>query len=265
MHQALINNKLYKVPSTWNELTRRQLLRLMRGALTLKPEFLTTYYLLVILGIRGSLFAAFTQVQKLSLAYLTDFLSEQPTLTDNLLPSFRLPVLKTKCFKKLYGPAANFNNLVMGEFICTETLFLAWHKTKDHKFLDLLVAILYRPKRKGYNPNSPDFKGDVREDFNPNLFEGRADKWIKHVPAHFKMAVLYYYVGCRAALMEQYPEAFSGSDEATSIPTAAPLVDMLHDLPNDKFGTIDAAEKALVHTIFYEINKVNKRQKETAK
>lgn len=262
MHDLTINGRGYQVAESWNELTRRQLLRIIRVLLMpMDPQAIKMRILHELLPLPTGLFFALEDSQITWLLRLAGFVTEEATLTRNLLPEIRLPILKTYRWQQLHGPADRLGNLVMAEFIFTESFFLAWHHSQNQDYLDNLIAILYRPQREGYDPASPDYKGDRREDFNPHLFEKRAQSWVKHLSKPVKMAVLYYYAGCRQALIDQYPEVFGG-EETGGPASASPLRDMLHDLPNDKFGTIDEAEKAPLHTVLYEINKANKRARE---
>jgi hypothetical protein len=133
---------------------------------------------------------------------LTDWILEGVNgLTRQLLPILRIGL------KKLYGPADELANLSFVEFIKAESAYIAYAKTRDPEALDLLVAILYRAKRKDYDPTSPDFDGDIREKYNDHLLAGRV-KLVSRLPLATRQAIFLFYDGCRSLILKQYSNVF---------------------------------------------------------
>ena len=74
-----------------------------------------------------------------------------------------------------------------------------------------MCAILYRPQKKNYNPNSPSYNGDRREQFNDFTYQHRA-RWFRFLKTEKLYAVYIFYIGCRNALVKAHPNLFSGDN-----------------------------------------------------
>lgn len=195
-----INKIFYSIPSTWNELNGRQLIEVIQtinrqGIFLLDAQVRLLKTLLNLTWWRMWLAGAASFDDKL---YLTDFLLQENTLTKNLLPTY----------KGMYGPADDFGNLLICEFIFTEQNYQAYNETANNDALNSLVAILYRPCKKRYNrKRNPE--GDIREPYNDNLtalYAAQVSRW----PVVVKLAILHFYEGCRQKLQQDFPEPFSG-------------------------------------------------------
>lgn len=240
MQTIKINNDLYSIPGNWNELSLDQLLLVVRLFISGKSKTqILLRTLLYILGLQVLSFKTIPsnngnnylfKVSKKKKFLLTDtqllYLIENTLtfligenideakktktiyidtqLTDNLLPSFKIG------FTVYYGPSDNLFNLTFKEFILAETYFSNYTQNSDQTSLNKLIATLYRPKSKTYNPHSPDYKGDIREPFNDFLIEMRS-KDISKLPMIYKVCITLYYQGSRRWLMKHFPHVFSGS------------------------------------------------------
>lgn len=256
MHDIILNIKGKKrtqevkltVPSTWNELIPKQLLEIIRIQFTFEPGHLQSLHLLkVLLQVEWAHLHLFTAVQRLSLYPLLGFLQEN-SLTKQLLPSIA-PVLGTV----LHGPAERFRNLTFAEFIYTETLFLRLAKNLDGSLLDRLIAVLYRPQRQGYDPTSPSYKGDIREDFNEHLIEQRT-ALISQLPMPHKLAILAWYRGCRAELERIYDKVFTEGNQKKA--AKSDWGDVVLSLSGSRFGPLEQTASQRVHTIFKEMQRL---------
>lgn len=130
-----------------------------------------------------------------------EWLLKESDLTRN-----KIPVVKRR-FKKYYGPSDYLYNMNYDEFKEAENFFLAYNSKKDEKYLNLLVASMYRKKKKKYNPDSPDNNGDKREKFSSFNIERRAKK-ISGIPFEYKLAVFQFFYGCLRHLSKVFPIAF---------------------------------------------------------
>jgi hypothetical protein len=131
-----------------------------------------------------------------------------PKLTKNPFPEL------TVNDKKYYGPADALTNLTLTEYIHAETNFSMYRKLKKDQYLHNLIAILYRPKDKKASIDKPDFKGDMREPFNDFVFENRAPLFDALSPEQ-KEVILFYYDGSRSFLNKLFPEVFTVSASGT--------------------------------------------------
>lgn len=211
-----------KIPTTWNQLTRKQLLYVSRLFLLNLSNF--RFKLLIFLKFTGvkalpkkviadrvyyffrkkKIRFSLTVGELHSFLSVIDFLTADSQLTKNLLPKFN--ILGTW----LYGPSNKCYNITFLEFLNIEANLYAFHKTKKRKYLRLVCAILYRPQVKPYKPKSPTYNGDRRETFNDFTYQARA-KWFRLISAKKQQAVYTFYVGCRNELMKAHPHLFSSS------------------------------------------------------
>jgi len=244
MIDVYFGKRAYAAPEAWNELTRRQLLKVMAIFDSPLPHIQGIILLTQILtNIPWWRFFRFRSPHLEDAAgQITGFLLEKNTLTRNLLPKYR----------RCYGPADGFGNLTMGEFSFTEAFFQSWRNSDDVDWLHKLIAVLYRPKRSNYDhKRNPD--GDHREKFNPNLIEQRAKK-IARWPASVKKAIEQWYDGCRNQMIEQNPKVFEGGSGEESLHGMWSV--MRNVAKAGHFGDFDKIAEQYVGTIMMELNEV---------
>jgi len=196
------------VPETWNELTGKQLVQVMKVLYT--DDNADTALLSMLRIITGMSWWRWCRVpvwEKMDCLYLAFFLISSNTLTKNVLPEYR----------GFYGPADDFNNIKGDEFVFSEEYYFKSFTQQEEggdrvfntEYLDELVAVLYREKKQGYDvKRNPD--GDVRILFNQNICSYNAKMIISQWPMEAKMAVFTWYEVCRKEMIEQNPEIFGG-------------------------------------------------------
>lgn len=207
---AQLGKKYYTVPTCWNELSKKQLIKVMQvlygGATMIAAQIMLLKILTGISWYRMQLISASHFEEKL---YLTDFLLEHNTLTQNLIPKY----------KGFFGPSSEFANVQVCEFIFAEQYYRHYRDSerddpKSISHLNMLIATLYRPVKKNYNVHiNPD--GDVREIYNDNLtglYAAKIGRW----PAAIKMAILQWFEGCLIGLERDFRPVFQGSGDAVS-------------------------------------------------
>lgn len=270
-----INKKYYLVPATWNELSQKQLLEVM-DTLFMR-QYTGDQVVLKLLKIlcnmsyweffnspivscikRKGLFGKKQEVTGIEeYFYLTTFLlSDRTNLTKQLLP----------VYNNLYGPDDEFNNLLMGELVISDALFMRWSEDKENtELLDEFCALLYRPLRKSgkfltkYDKNkNPD--GDVREDFNQNLCAWRAKHIIKDWPIKVKLAIVYWYDACRWQLVDDNDEVFGG-DNSGDVSKYGLVAVMLSVAETGALGDFSKVEKHYVKTVLMQINESVRKAK----
>lgn len=252
-------NRTYTVPETWNELTKNQLLTFCRYANALEtPEQARVVLLNKMVGIPPVAIAqlldsASGRTKLAQLTGLLSFLYEENTLTVNLQAA--LKINRKPGAPIWYGPADNFTNIRWGEFMVADQYHAAYVRTGDEKMIDYVVATLWRPQRRRYNPDSPTHGGDRREDFNQHTLERRVRTAAK-IPSTSKAAAYCFYVGCRTELVTDYQDIFEGEGAGHSAGQSggpprgqtSDWLDLLRHLPSDKFGTLDQLENQYVHS-----------------
>lgn len=242
-----VRNKLYSVPQAWNEMTFQQVVKAV-SVLYSGKDF-TDARLLLFKALTGSPWWRlwWTDLGDLNdKMYLVDWMLEENNLTVNLLPRY----------KKFYGPADSFNNLLIQEFIFSEQHFKVYEdkesKPADRtRALNKLVAILYRPGKRHYNLDK-NIDGDIREPFNDNVtpyYEKHVSAW----PFEIKQAVAFWYAGCRNELVAEFPKVFGGSEGEESV---YGLWDILFNIAEKQvMGNLAAVEKEYLKSVLMVITK----------
>ncbi|MBC6698088.1 hypothetical protein [Hymenobacter sp. BT190] len=213
MSQATIKGRTYTVAGTWNDLTGKQLVQVVRLLFAPREVLdLRMRLVLVLLQARWKLrlskhLMGLSEEWAAELLPLADFLLEASQLTKQLLPRLRPSWLGPV----LHGPTDRLAKGDLGEWIEAEAAYHDYHKTKDVRHLNMLVAVLYRPKRTHKPDNPADDNGDVREVFNGNTLPARAEL-VARLPLAVRQAVLLFYDGCRRRIIRAYEETIFASD-----------------------------------------------------
>lgn len=250
MQDIFYNKKMYVIPDNWNELSGKQLVKVMGilNAHNLKPEVAELAILKVLMGINAIKFGLLNNDLKARLLpYIQWVANEDLNLTEIILHSHR----KNIFCKKLYAPQSEFNNLLMVEFHYTEVAYHSLTEADNIDSLNELVAILYRTGKANYNYKR-NVGGDVRIEFiDADIAYHKAivSKWKLPV----KQAILLWYNGCRQLLIEEYPLVYDGKKNNEKSNYFSGLYNMMRSIAGDKYGTIDKVEKLTVHTAHLEL------------
>lgn len=243
MNDVRIGTVSRQLPAQWDELTRRQLLRivpiLFRQLTPVRAQLLLLFTLLRLPWRLRHVLTPFQQADNLR---LVRWLTAPSRLTKQLLPTLG------PWWARLAGPGDWLAGVQVWEFSNAEHQLRKWLDTQDVAALNALVAVLYRPRRWGWQLRrlSPGYAGDDRQAFNSKTVAPRAAR-VARLPLAERQAVLLYYLGCRAALETSYPHLFSG-DEANA-QDANPWLTLIGKLPNDKFGDIERIGQRPLHTV----------------
>jgi hypothetical protein len=252
-----------QVATTWNELSGDQLVDVTRILAQdfERPAVRLDQLLRVLLQLPRQVFRQLTLVHRVELRRLVRFLhapTDHPPLTAQLLPVITLPRFWFEEPRRYYGPREAFRNLRFDEFIFADAFYLRYLQTQHEKWLDQLVAVLYRPERRPYRPTSVDYAGDRRQDFNEHLLPARTAQLAK-LPAHVKQAVLLYYRGCRRLLEQRYEYVFTEGTQKQASTNG--WQEVLHELAGGVHRLDTTAHQAL-HNVLREMNRVLRRHEE---
>jgi len=254
-------------PTSYNQLTKKQLLEITQ-IFASEPR-LSLFRVLTFLKLTGAKILKndgsgirfkykntkfyLTPEEFLSFSKSFDFLTENSTLTNNLLPIIRVAL------KKYYGPSNSLFNITFGEYLTAENYFIRYNKTKDIIFLDKLIATLYRPKKKAIKVDE-NYKGDLREEFNDFLIDRRS-KTIAKLPFYKKHAIYIFYSGSVNALTERFPLVFEGGTSKTTPKRNQTLI--LNDRVSKEFGiTPDDARELMLYDVMQRLEDVRADAKE---
>ncbi|MBJ6109430.1 hypothetical protein JAO73_10425 [Hymenobacter sp. BT523] len=253
MHDVLINGRHRPVASTWNELTRPLLLQVLDALY--QPNDNETQLRLRLLAVLLqvpllTVLVDFTPEQIIQIQWLTDFVLADLTLTAQRLPWVRRPRAWSHPLPRRYwGPRENFRNLRFLEFIFADSYFVAYAQDPTAtRWLDQLVAVLYRPQRRPYRPKSPGYGGDRREDFNPVHVAARVAQ-LRHLPPAEKLAVATWYRGCRQQLERDYPLVFTPANEDAAAQASDGWAHVAREMSGGIFGTLEQTEQQLLRDV----------------
>lgn len=238
--------KEYFIPENFNELTLKQLLKIIplieaggdRAALEVKC-------LQIILNVSKFRYFFISAEVKLGLFPLIGWLFEENNLTEQKLPHY----------KGLYGPKKEFDNIILKEFHHSETYYdeFLQDDAGSEKALNHLIAVLYRKPKTFYNKKQ-DIDGDIRKPFNENLvsyFAEQVSKW----PRPVKLVILAYYHGSRQHIRQLYDPVFSGGKDTVEKGDPG-MFDCIREIARDgKYGPFDKVEVMNIHTALHEMDK----------
>ncbi len=269
-------------PSEWEEMNQEQLLYVMKYALflitgqmsLLEFKVKVLYYLI---GIKRTEkhnkkeAKELTQDQReqkydniASLLSTIDFMFTEhegkPVFNfeciDNLLPEITVPGVG-----KTYGPMMALLNCKFGEYMAAYEAFRLFREEREEEYINLLCAILYRPRIKKYKKllKDPDYKGGEREVFNMSLAERRAKKFEK-VPAHIKYAVFNWFGSCDNYIKSgnitvegkiiNLGELFRSEDSGSSDSDELGLTAIMYNIADTgTFGDIEGVNEAELYDI----------------
>lgn len=194
-------------PAKWSELTEQQLLAWAGLCLKKLPfDHMVKAAFILLYRIPPKLFFRVPGSQIIQIAGRLEFLWKENKLTSWLIKEIQFRGTK------YYGPANSLSNITIAEYRITEIYYQAYLRTKDKHYLYLLLATLYRPKRKGI------INSDIREDIREYEINRRADKFkgvqigsirVFGIKTKYLQAVLLNYEGCRNYITSTFPTVFT--------------------------------------------------------
>ncbi len=250
MNLVQIDNSRRSLPSTWNELTRTQLLyvsRLYSGKLNLVDFRIKA--LREFLSIKRKVFKRIDPEDAFVLCETLDFLNSEVTLTRNIIP-----VIRTR-LRKYYGPSDAMTNCTFGEFTLASSVLDEYTKSGSEAHLDQLVAILYRPKqmfwfiRKYFTDHQ-----DPRVRFMNRSLKRRVDR-LEKVDHCIKYTVFLFFNGVMNSLTGLYPYVYRQKDEAGSEDNgwASLIISLADGKTDDK--SLETVMNSNLYNVFIGLNK----------
>ena len=211
MNQVVIDGKTYLTPSDWNELTKKQVLfvsRLFQGQLSMVDFKLRALF--DFLSVRPKVTIRIHPEDAYFLCESLDFLFKEVSLTRNLLPVIRAG------WRTFVGPSDAMMNCTFGEFTMANSLLDSFSKTREQKYLDEMVAVLYRPKkwfwfiRKAFTDNQ-----DPRKKFVNRSLKKRSTR-MAALDYNVKYSVFLFFSGVLNSLPALYPYVYQQKGEDAS-------------------------------------------------
>jgi hypothetical protein len=161
-----------------------------------------------------------------------------------------------------YGPDDALTNILFKEYIRAETYFAEFLSKKDKASADRLIATMYRPQAKYYNPADVNFSGDRREPINDFLIENRA-KVISKLDDVTRQAILMWYEGCKFFLTQKYPYVFEEGETTSKKETASAFESFMRlvaTLSNNDATRSEAWLETNLHMVLMSMDNMRKQQ-----
>jgi len=257
MNLVEIDDIQRSLPSQWNELSRKQLLyvsKLFREQLTVVDFRVKTLF--EFLSIKRKIFKRIAPEDAFTLCESLDFLNKEVNLTRNLIPVIKADL------RKYHGPADSMVYCTFGEFTLACAALDEIQKTGEVKYLDELVAILYRPRkvfwfiRKYFTDNQ-----DPRGKFMNRALKKRARK-IARVDHCVKYSIYLFFNGVLNSLTVLYPYVYQEKDEAGDQENGwASLIISLADGKTDD-RSLETIMNSNLYNVFIGLNKKAKEYHE---
>lgn len=283
MDKISIRNITVELPSEWNELTRRNLLFLAAKfpyARTHGFELSFFFHALDLWRnhkLSWAIARNFILSKKMNIAWKddavmafgeTDFFEQQLIIALDELKNFAwlhefgpMESCLIKSFShrltKYYGPSDLLANVTGEEFSNADDFLLLFLETKEEKYMDYLIACLWREKSR--TPKTE----DIRIAFSEFEVIKRAQKFARLNPVTKKACVLNY-IGLRLYFIsrESSKIVFSKSGGGSSSGADKWSTIMLRLAENQTFGTFSEVKKTYIHDIVDHLADLKKRSKE---
>lgn len=196
---------------------------------------------------------------------LVEWVFNKVEISINILPEF------THNDIRYLGPDPLLGNMRFGEFVMAETYFLQYWEYKRPETLNKLISVLYRPEGKGaaHEIGNVEYCGDLREKFNSNLTEFRAEE-LKDLDLSIKDGIYLYYLASRWKAFDSYPHIFpkKKNQKIDTPKQKAPRYGWLgtfDDLVGEKGRTAETLENEFVHTTLMSLERGQIKFKEIKK
>jgi hypothetical protein len=156
-----------------------------------------------------------------------DYLEEDPTV-------FNPPVIKgfVSPNKELYGVRTD-------QWFVADSMYAAFCKTRDDRFLNRLLATLYVRKA---------------EKWNPDMNMTAAAAKFESVPLYRKYVAFMWYTAVKTWLIDKYFYVFSGS-ESSQTPADELLMGLLSSVNEGNVANNAIIKATEVHEVLYDLNR----------
>jgi hypothetical protein len=172
-----------------------------------------------------------------------------------------VPVIKNGN-SRLFGPENLLSDCSAIEFAKADTRRISFRNTTEEKYLNELIALLYRPRRR--------FRRIARlitGNYNTDPRVKYSDAYLKNadiiakLPSEIRHAILIWFEGCCTVMAERYNAVFSGGESTDDSTGWAGVFQRIAD----KATEINSVMELNIHTLLFDLNERIKQSKETGK
>jgi len=236
MNTIHLNSKKHECPDKWAELEQWHLMVWIK-IITQDIQRTDAFALAAMLfyRIKKQDFFKLSAAQLVQLKNTLAFLAE-----GNKLFKWVIPFVNPFLWFRYYGPSDRLASSTIQEFRFAELYYLAYQKTKEEKYIDQLIATLYR--KKGAN----NLKLDNRIQVSQVLINNNAGKMKKLNPV-LRSAIIFNYEGCRQYIFHKYPTIFKTTGSENKSNKLPDLEGIIKTVAGGKFGTFKETEDTALY------------------
>ena len=210
MHTIEIDNLKVQIPSSWQEMTPHDTMRVAH-VLTMpwSPSLAYTIIRLLTPTVNPNLYCKLDDDQIFTLLPLVEFLKKPMSV--KAMPLFR------HGFRRYWLP--DKHNILTAEYAIGEKYLQQFCKSGKEEDLNALVACLCRPTKwwivffpfvKYFNLQ---WNGDLRERYHSQIQEHR-EKWLSKIPLHKRLLVVWWLVQIRWEVQQQSKELYKRTENS---------------------------------------------------
>lgn len=253
------------IPSTWNDLSLLQLriyiralylrfnliFEVVEGKITVKnPQQMFATRIHLLQSLLGFTYFTFRKaypeeiLRLLSDEKAGEFLLTNFKLTNNPVPDYK----RHFWHKKLYGPANNLGDIDGEELMFAEKFYYEYKAGKQGS-LDLMIAMLYRPR-----------KGGKRTIFDKEL----TDEYLHQIatwPLDIKIAIFIFFESVRERWILRFDLVYKKPEDVNQKPTSnSTMLDVYLSMAGGKFGSFNETIKSNAFMLLSEMQRILKDQ-----
>lgn len=238
-------NKTIVIPSSWNELSKRQFIKLVQllHSGMQADEWLLDKALKILCRKKLYSFLRIPPDIRSRCYDHMEWIAGDEKPTEQLIP----------VYKNYYGPASGLENITLEEFHFAEIAYHRLVNEQEESAMNELIAILYRPALS----KKKNIQGDMRQPFEFYAVQDRI-RHIKKWSLQVRRCIIIWYDGCRKDLEACYPEVFTG-EKASSKDYFDGMYNMIRSIAEKKtYGDFQKVEKMNIHLALRELTESKK-------
>lgn len=220
------------IPTCWNELSERQLQKLVVLVYSGKSGMIFDLKCLQILV--NLKWWQFFKTIKLAYALTQVPISEFKKSFDYIFNENNRTIFPQK-INGFFAPMDRITNLTIEEFSVADNLHIKWRETKNQNFLIYLVATLYSKTRQ------------PREVFDKNNLDIKI-KYFDKVPLPVLLSVEMAYFGCKNNLVKRFPKVFPATTQKTKQSNKYGFGKVVLQMAGGKFGNHEQTKNTNIYT-----------------
>lgn len=157
--------------------------------------------------------------------------------------------------RKYVGPSEKLLPQTGAEMEECAWAYFEYKKTNDEKYLNHLIAVLYRPSKLFTRQK------DKRKAFKKDAVEDRAIKLASIHPL-LKQGIKFFYENCEVWWKDTYSKLYEGSETSTEKVDSLGVSRLVRALAGQKRGTVDMVRLIDRDEIYFELFELNREADE---